>query len=284
MRQTAMKPASILAAAIAALVCLALERPVQAADAALTTAQLEKAQAAHDRGIALRRTDPAGSMQAFRDAAREWEWARQAGAENGAIEFNLGNAYLESGDLGRAIAAYLRAERFMPGNADLAHNLAEARGMVSSSFDRGGTTMLVDSVARWWHLVPHGTRTALAWSCWLVFWGIVAARALAGVRPTHGMAGAAWRTAFWASLGGWVLFGSSLVADEALSTSRPRAVLLEAGTTLRKGNGDGFEPAFVETLGPGVECTVLEERPGWLRLELPDGRSGWVRANQAERT
>jgi hypothetical protein len=223
-------------------------------------------------------------MQAFRDAAREWEWARQAGAENGALEFNLGNAYLESGDLGRAIAAYLRAERFMPGNADLAHNLAQARGMVSSSFDRGGTTMLVDSVARWWHLVPRGTRTALAWSCWLAFWGIVAARALAGARPTHGAAGAAWRTAFWAMLGGWVLFGGTLLADAALAATRPRAVLLEAGTTLRKGNGDGFEPAFVETLGPGVECTVLEERPGWLRLELPDGRSGWVRSNQAERT
>jgi hypothetical protein len=284
MRQTAMKPASIVAAAIAALLCLALQRPLHAADAALTIAQLEKAQAAHDRGIALRRTDPAGSMQAFRDAAREWEWARQAGAENGALEFNLGNAYLESGDLGRAIAAYLRAERFMPGNADLAHNLAEARGMVSSSFDRGGTTMLVDSVARWWHLVPRGTRTALAWSCWLAFWGIVAARALAGARPTHGVAGAAWRTAFWAMLGGWVLFGGTLLADAALAATRPRAVLLEAGTTLRKGNGDGFEPAFVETLGPGVECTVLEERPGWLRLELPDGRSGWVRSNQAERT
>jgi hypothetical protein len=284
MRQTAMKPASIVAAAIAALLCLALQRPLHAADAALTIAQLEKAQAAHDRGIALRRTDPAGSMQAFRDAAREWEWARQAGAENGALEFNLGNAYLESGDLGRAIAAYLRAERFMPGNADLAHNLAEARGMVSSSFDRGGTTMLVDSVARWWHLVPRGTRTALAWSCWLAFWGIVAARALAGARPTHGVAGAAWRTAFWAMLGGWVLFGGTLLADAALAATRPRAVLVEAGTTLRKGNGDGFEPAFVETLGPGVECTVLEERPGWLRLELPDGRSGWVRSNQAERT
>jgi hypothetical protein len=284
MRQTAMKPASIVAAAIAALLCLALQRPLHAADAALTIAQLEKAQAAHDRGIALRRTDPAGSMQAFRDAAREWEWARQAGAENGALEFNLGNAYLESGDLGRAIAAYLRAERFMPGNADLAHNLAQARGMVSSSFDRGGTTMLVDSVARWWHLVPRGTRTALAWSCWLAFWGIVAARALAGARPTHGVAGAAWRTAFWAMLGGWVLFGGTLLADAALAATRPRAVLVEAGTTLRKGNGDGFEPAFVETLGPGVECTVLEERPGWLRLELPDGRSGWARSNQAERS
>jgi hypothetical protein len=28
---------------------------------------------------------------------------------------------------------------------------------------------------------------------------------------------------------------------------------------------------------------VLEERPGWLRVQLPDGRAGWVRESQAER-
>jgi SH3-like domain-containing protein len=58
-------------------------------------------------------------------------------------------------------------------------------------------------------------------------------------------------------------------------------VLVDNGVTLRKGNGDGFEPAFVETLGPGVESTVIETRPGWLRIELPDGRSGWIRESQA---
>jgi hypothetical protein len=30
-----------------------------------------------------------------------------------------------------------------------------------------------------------------------------------------------------------------------------------------------------------VECRLLEERPGWLRIELPDGRSGWIRSDQA---
>lgn len=278
-----MMSALLRAALAAALLFLVPQPAASAADADLTIAQLERAQAAHDRGVSLRRTDPAASMQAFREAAREWDRARLAGAENGPLEFNLGNAYLESGELGRAIAAYLRAERFMPGDPDLAHNLAQARSMVSSSFDRGGTTMLVDSVARWWHLVPRGTREALGWACWLVFWGIVAARALGGARPAAGLAAAAWKFAFWAMLGGWLLFGGSVIADEVLAASRPRAVLLEPGTVLRKGNGDGFEPAFVETLGPGVECTVLEERPGWLRLALPDGRTGWVRASQAER-
>ena len=272
--------AALAAAALALLVPAAASR---AADANLTLAQLERAQAAHDRGVELRKSDPAASLEAFREAAREWDRARRAGAENGPLEFNLGNAWLEAGDLGQAIAAYRRAERFLPGNADLAHNLALARSRVTDSVG-GGTTVLVDAVASGWHVVPAHLRAHLGIACWAGFWAIVAARALVRPRPQPDVRTALLRAATVATGAGAFVLGGTTIADALIRDARPPAVLLETGTVLRKGNGDGFEPAFVETLGPGVECTVLEERPGWLRLELPDGRSGWVRANQAERT
>ena len=258
------------------LLGMLMVRGARAENAALTVAQLEKAQAAHDRGVELRRTDPAASMQAFRDAAREWEWARAAGAENGPLEYNLGNAYMEGGDLGHAIAAYLRAERFMPGDADLGHNLARARAAVKSTFERSGGTVLVDSAADWWHLLPRGARVGGAWACWFGFWLALAAGWL---RPSARLRGA-WRTVVGAALLGWLVLGGTVAADEVLHAMRPRAVLVDANVTLRKGNGDGFEAAFVETLGPGVECTVIERRPGWLRVRLPDGRAGWLKESQ----
>ena len=242
------------------------------------------AQVAYERGVQLRSTDAAGSLDAFRESARMWEQIRDAGAENGALEFNLGNAYMESGDIGRAIAAYLRAEQFLPGDSDLEHNLSRARAGVTSSFERTGGTLLVDSVARWWHLVPRSIRLLLGWGCWLGFWAVLAAWLIQPALPQAGSGaklGVAWRTVIITLLSGATLFGGSVVADEYIHISRPRAVLVETGVTLRKGNGDGFEPAFVETLGPGVESTVIEVRPGWLRIELPDGRSGWIRETQA---
>jgi len=254
-----------------------------AEDADRAPAAAQSAQAAYERGIELRRTDPAASLQAFRDSAERWERIRAAGAENGPLEFNLGNAWMESGDVGRAIAAYLRAERFMPGDADLAHNLARARSFVSSSFERTGGTLLVDSVASWWNLVPRGTRLTLGWLCWVGFWIILAARFAMARHRGHIRHAGVWRGVLGTLCAGWVIFGGSIAADEALQAARPRAVLVESGVTLRKGNGDGFEPAFVETLGAGVECTVIDTRPGWLRIELPDGRSGWIREAQAAR-
>jgi tetratricopeptide (TPR) repeat protein len=125
--------------------CAALTPTTHAENAERVPAAAEAAQAAYERGIELRRTDPAASLEAFRDSAARWERIRAAGAENGPLEFNLGNAWMESGDVGRAIAAYLRAERFMPGDADLAHNLARARSTVSSSFERTGGTLLVNA-------------------------------------------------------------------------------------------------------------------------------------------
>lgn len=271
--------ALVLALATAAA---ALAAPAGAADAMLTIPQLERAQAAHDRGVELRRTDPAASLRSFREAAAEWERVRAAGAENGPLEFNLGNAFLEAGELGRAVAAYRRAERFMPGDADLAHNLAVARSRVTDSVGRGSTTLLVDTVASWWHVIPGHVRAGLGIGCWSTLWALVAARAIAGSRSGPA-ASALLRGLAWASLAGAALFGGTAIADGVLRGARPPAVLLETGTVLRKGNGDGFEPAFVETLGPGVECTVVEERPGWVRLELPDGRGGWAREGQVAR-
>jgi len=255
-----------------------------ATDVDRTTGAASRAQTAYERGIQLRRTDAAASLDAFRESAQLWERIRTAGAENGPLEFNLGNAYMESGDIGRAIAAYVRAERFIPGDSDLEHNLSRARAGVKSSFERTGGTLLVGSVARWWHLVPRSVRMLLGWLCWLSFWGTLAAWFIRPATPRGGVGaapGAGWRVAIITLLCGATLFGGSVIADEYLHTSRPRAVLVDNGVTLRKGNGDGFEPAFVETLGAGVESTVIETRPGWLRIELPDGRSGWIRESQA---
>lgn len=240
---------------------------------------LKEAETAHDEGMQLRSTDPAASLAAFRRCVQAWERLRSAGAANGPLEFNLGNAYLEAGDTGRAIAAYLRAERFMPGNGDLERNLAHARTLAAGSVGSGSSTLLVDSVAQWWHIVPRGARTTTGWTCWWLFWGIVTVRAL---RPATGAAGRVLRAATWASAVGWAVLGGSVVADEALARARPVAVVVEPEAVLRKGNGEGYERAIVEALGPGVEARLLERRPGWVRLGLPDGRSGWVRDSQVE--
>ena len=276
------RAAILVACTAASAVAAASPQSTPPAAAIDPLAAAHAAQGAYERGVELSRTDPAASQRAFAESAAAWERLRAEGFGGGALEFNLGNAYMQSGDLGRAIARYLAAERDLPGDTDLAGNLAQARSRVASSFERSGSTVLVDSVARAWHVVPAGARQAIFWSGWVAFWILLAARLAIGP-ATSAAARAALAAFLWTTGLAGAIFGGSLLADEALRRMNPRAVLVDRDVVLRKGNGDGFEPAFAEPLGPGVECTVLEERPGWLRVELPDGRTGWVRQAQAER-
>jgi SH3-like domain-containing protein len=60
-------------------------------------------------------------------------------------------------------------------------------------------------------------------------------------------------------------------------------VLVRSDVVLRSGNGASFEPAIEEPLSEGVEFAILEARPGWWRVRLPDGTTGWVSAEDGER-
>ena len=51
---------------------------------------------------------------------------------SGGIYYNLGNAYYQEGKLGFAIASYLKAQRLMPRNADIASNLKTARSQTEN--------------------------------------------------------------------------------------------------------------------------------------------------------
>jgi len=69
----------------------------------------------------------------FADAATAYEKILQTGVQSPALLFNTGNAEFKSGHLGKAIAAYRRAELLAPRDAELRANLAFVRNQVQGS-------------------------------------------------------------------------------------------------------------------------------------------------------
>ncbi len=244
-------------------------------------ASLESAQQAYEQAMEIRPRDPAAARPLFQRSADLYA-AVAAEVDNASLFYNLGNSLLESGRLGEAIAAYLRALQLAPGDARVQANLAHARTLVADRFEQPGSTTLLENAASWRHLLSLSWRTWLAGGAWLLLWGLVAWR---GVRPgivTSEWAHAAWRISVAATAVVSVILGATVAVDLANRALHPTGVIVDAGVVVRKGNGEGFEAQFQESLGPGVEFRLLGRRPGWLEIQLPNGRGGWIREQQAQ--
>jgi len=62
----------------------------------------------------------------YQEAVNEYVEILNTGYENGAIYFNLGNAYYKLGSIGKAILYYEKAKKIIPGDEDVNNNLTLA--------------------------------------------------------------------------------------------------------------------------------------------------------------
>ena len=85
----------------------------------LTNANENYLQAA--KCIAARNTQEA--EQKLKEAASQYETILANGFKHGQIYYNLGNTYYRTGELGKAVLNYRKAQRLMPRNTDLDANL-----------------------------------------------------------------------------------------------------------------------------------------------------------------
>jgi hypothetical protein len=256
-----------------AMIAMALCTAAHAQD----LAGLSAAQAAYDRGMELQASDPDAALAQFRQARDGFQAVVDAGAENGPLLYNLGNAQLQTGETGAAIGSYLRAQRFTPGDGRLQANLAHARSLVKDRLDLG-SGLLLEDVARWWHLLSQRSRLTLAVSLWLVAWGVVVTMLLADPARLPTTLRRMGVPAAWCCGVLGVVLLATVVVDANASVWRPVGVTVADQVVVRKGNGDGFSPAFAEPLSQGVEFRVLEERPGWLHIRLSNGKTGWIKS------
>ncbi|MDA1261313.1 MAG: hypothetical protein O3B75_00255 [Planctomycetota bacterium] len=236
-----------------------------------------EAQSKYDEATALVVNDPEQARELFRESAAKFQRIVDSGVSNGELFFNLGNALVQSDDLGRAIGAYLQAQRLLPGDSRIAANLAHARSLVADGATPEIESGFLDRVASLWKWISFPTRVWGAFIAWTILWGIVVAGILCGwIARVH------WRPLLISASA--ICLGLSLTVgvDAIRREINPPGVLVNDQVVARKGNGDGFAPAFTEPLTRGSEFTMLEMRPGWYRIRLVDGQSGWVKTSDAQ--
>lgn len=260
----------------------AVAAPALAADFGVaptdSAALLHRAESAYDRGVGDLPSDPAKAKAEFVESAAAYrELAGERGIRNARLLANMGNAYMLSGDTGRAVLAYRRAAAIDPTDESVLAGLRTARSRVGISVDTGPTSRALAWVSGWRGIVePRFLLMIGAWS-WAAGWlGL----GLARLRPSArrlARAGAAG-----AILGGLCM--AVVLVDNAVRRSSRDAVLIADGVIGRNGpGGAAYEPSFDKALAPGLELSIDEERGDWIRVRLADGRQTWVPRSALER-
>ena len=209
----------------------------------------------------------------YDEAIAAYQAVRAAGWESGALEYNLGNAYMKRGDIGRAVASYERAVRRLPRDPDVAANLA---------FARERAAIEPPSLPLWQRLLaPFATRatsgelTAAFAVAWLTLWAALSVRLfLPSARLALG------RLAAVAGLPAAVLAVSLVVRLTAIETADAGVIVAAGETAVRFEPSPGGTEHFV--VGPGTDVILGEERDGWRLVARADGRRGWVPAGAVE--
>ncbi len=230
-------------------------------------AVLEEAQQAYDTGVSLQTADPVAAKESFRRSAQRFQILVDDGIENGYLLYDLGNAHVQAGQFGLAIAAYRSASRYIPSDERLHANLVHARSLVNNPIENQKSKTILTRLTFWHGSFPTNIRLGIGMISWFAFWGLMS------VRIFKGIPGFKTVSIFLGFIS--IVLSVSVGLDITDQYSQHGVIVLNE-VIVRKGNGMNYSPLFKEPIHEGVEFEIIEQRPNWVHILLPNGTQGWV--------
>lgn len=204
------------------------------------------------RAIELYETYPSDSNQGFRTYT---------------TYFNLGQAYSQIGDWGRALVNYHRAQYFAPRDADVIDRIATIRATRADWYVE--ETGILEQLAQVTTFFATWELTFFAMIIWSLAWWV-------GLRTWRKPSPSKRILLIIAVILTFTVVGLTL-NRVYIETYRPLAIVTDIQTDVLSGAGIDYFPMF--SLSTGAEVRILEKRGIWVKIRLADGREGWVRVN-----
>lgn len=200
---------------------------------------------------------------------------KEGGIKNAKLYYNVGNAYLLKGDVGRAIVNYRRSERLDDRNADVEKNLAFARSRRIDAVEVKSSRRVLKTLFFWHYDFSIRTRFLISCISFGVLMAIVTSMLWFGRKGFFSVSGVI--------LTGVVLcFGLSVGVEHYSDLHQINGVIVAVEVVARQGDGMNYPASFKDALHSGTEFEVIRQQSGWLNIELSDGSKGWVPATSCE--
>ncbi|MCH9652063.1 MAG: tetratricopeptide repeat protein [Deltaproteobacteria bacterium] len=192
-------------------------------------------------------------------------------SQAGHLLYNLGNAYLRNGELGRAVASYRRSLAVLPRDQDVKANLSFARKSSRDAIAPPEPSAVQSTLLFWHYGLSRGELARVVLLINLLFWTALAFRLTRSESEIL-------RWLVISLLIVLLVTGSSLLIRQFL----PRQIAVIVPQQVDVFNGPNLEEAVRFKLHAGTEVRLEDQRPEWLRISLPDGQQGWIQKSWAE--
>jgi len=211
----------------------------------------------------------------IKSAGQFWSLIQEHQIENWNLYFNMGNAYYEAGEIGKAILSYRQAEKLLPGFADLQYNLSQARSRLNlPEIKQDWWENIVQGLFFWHYMLKYELRRTLFLLAFFLVWVVLALM----IFKRHVFLRMGLIILATLNIG---LGGSFLFSYHQLHFIQS-GVVVKSKTVARKGPGSSYEPFYQKPLPGGTEFIVNEKHESWLKIRLSTGDEVWIQGNDAE--
>ncbi len=196
---------------------------------------------------------------------------------NSDLLFNAGNVQYKLGRTGKSILYFERAAKYSKKDKHIAHNLKLAQLRANDKIEASPGFFLNS----WWTSVAK-TFSARSWTM-LALLSIWMALGLFFLYLFNGQMSIK-KLSFYT--GAFLLLAAFLFAGlraQSLKNLRTHdsAILLQASVSVKNEPVNGSTDLFI--LHEGIKFQVLDESGSWSKIQLADGKEGWVNSNAFER-
>ena len=193
----------------------------------------------------------------------------QGDVSNSKLFYNLANAYLLKGDLGRAILNYRNAESLDRSDADIQKNLAFARSQRLDKVEVTAGKKVMERLFFWHYDYSMSVKLLAGCVCFAIVCVAITVRLWLPV-----VSGTIVLSVIAAIV--TVALGVSVGVDRYVRVNERCGVIVAVAVDARQGDGAGYPLSFEEPIHAGTEFDLLEQRPGWWHVRLTNGNDAWI--------
>lgn len=193
------------------------------------------------------------------------------------LYYNLGNAYFQQGQIGKAILNFTRASNIDPNDEDILYNMELAKAKTKDKIDVVPQFFLL----RWFSSLGD-IANSNTWAIFAIFFFAITALGTVAwlVAPRMRLRKVGFFTGFFAAIFTICSISFSVSAAQKQYQSEV-AVVINIAAPIKSSPSAGGKDLFV--LHEGTVVKVLQNLDNYVEIELSDGNKGWIMESAIEK-